>query len=149
MTSPTNDSNIASFRLEGYRVVQSEIGLDIDSETLQLQEPLQLHVRMDPKGSTLDREEHLLILRMNTRVYSDRGEIEVKVSLVARFEYKALQQDDLDEYIVYNAPAIIFPYVRAYISSLTGLSGISPIILPTLNMEKFGKKLLELLDEGK
>lgn len=149
MISPTNDSNIASFRLKGYRVVQSEIGLDIDSETLQLQEPLHLHIDIDPEGSTLDKEEHLLVLRMNTQVYSDKREVDIKVSLVAHFEYQSVQPGDLDKYIAYNAPAIIFPYVRAYISSLTGLSGVSPIILPTLNMEKFGKKLLELLDEGK
>ncbi len=149
MTSPTNDSNIASFRLEGYRVVQSEIGLDIDSETLQLQGPLRLHIDIDPEGSTLDKEEELLVLRMNTRVYSDKKEVDIKVSLVAHFKYESAQQDDLDKYIVYNAPAIIFPYVRAYISSLTGISGISPIILPTLNMEWFGEKLLELLNEEK
>ena len=82
---------------------------------------------------------------MNTRVYSDKEEVDIKVSMVAHFEYRSTQKDELDGYIAYNAPAIIFPYVRAYISSLTGLSGISPIILPTLNMEKFGKKLLDLL----
>lgn len=149
MTSPTNDSNIASFSLKGYRVVQSEIGLDIDSDPLQLQKPLHLHIDIDPEGSTLDKEKHLLILRMNTRVYSDKREVDIKVSLVAHFGYKSAQQDDLDKYIAYNAPAIIFPYVRAYISSLTGLSGVSPIILPTLKMEEFGKKLLELLSKEK
>ena len=149
MTSPTNNSDLASFRLKDYRVVHSEIDLDITSETLQLQEALQLHIDIDPEGSTLNAEQHLLLLRMNTRVYSDKREVDIKVSLVAHFEYQSVQQDGLDKYIACNAPAIIFPYVRAYISSLTGLSGVSPVILPTLNMEKFGKKLLELLNEGK
>lgn len=106
-------------------------------------------IDIDPKGSLLDTERHLLSLRMNVGVYSEKKEVDIKVSLVAHFEYKSTQEDELDAYIVYNAPAIIFPYVRAYISSLTGLSGISPIILPTLKMEKFGKKLLELLNEEK
>lgn len=149
MTSPTSNSNRASFRLKDYRVVRSEINLDIASESLLLQEPESLIIDIDPKGSLLDTERHLLSLRMNVGVYSDKKEVDIKVSLVAHFEYKSTQEDELDAYIVYNAPAIIFPYVRAYISSLTGLSGISPIILPTLKMEKFGKKLLELLNEEK
>lgn len=145
MTSPTNGSNHASFRLKDYCVLQAEIGLNIADDTLQLQAPEQLHIEIDPQGSVLDVERHLLILRMNTRVYSDKEEVDIKVSMVAHFEYRSTQKAELDGYIAYNAPAIIFPYVRAYISSLTGLSGISPIILPTLNMEKFGKKLLDLL----
>lgn len=149
MTSPTSNSNRASFRLKDYRVVRSEINLDIASESLLLQEPESLIIDIDPKGSLLDTERHLLSLRMNVGVYSEKKEVDIKVSLVAHFEYKSTQEDELDAYIVYNAPSIIFPYVRAYISSLTGLSGISPIILPTLKMEKFGKKLLELLNEEK
>ncbi|MFC2631069.1 MAG: protein-export chaperone SecB [Porphyromonas pasteri] len=149
MTSPTSNSNRASFRLKDYRVVRSEINLDIASKSLLLQEPESLIIDIDPKGSLLDTERHLLSLRMNVGVYSEKKEVDIKVSLVAHFEYKSTQEDELDAYIVYNAPAIIFPYVRAYISSLTGLSGISPIILPTLKMEKFGKKLLELLNEEK
>lgn len=38
---------------------------------------------------------------------------------------------ELDDFITFT-PQIIFPYIRAYISSLTGLSGINPIILPLL-----------------
>ena len=149
MTSPQKGSNRASFQLKDYCVVRAEIRLKIADDTLQLQAPEQLHIDIDPEGSTLNKEEHLLMLRMNTRVYSDEEEVDIKVSLVAHFKYESTQQDNLDKYIAYNAPAIIFPYVRAYISSLTGLSGISPIILPTLKMEKFGKKLLELLNEEK
>lgn len=149
MTSPTNNSNRASFRLKDYRVVRSEINLDIASESLLLQEPESLIIDIDPKGSLLDTERLLLSLRMNVGVYSEKKEVDIKVSLVAHFEYKSTQEDELDAYIACNAPAIIFPYVRAYISSLTGLSGISPIILPTLKMEKFGKKLLKLLNEEK
>lgn len=38
---------------------------------------------------------------------------------------------ELDDFVMVT-PQIIFPYIRAYISSLTGLSGINPIILPLL-----------------
>jgi preprotein translocase subunit secB len=148
MTSQSNDSNRASFRLEGYRIGRSEIGLKIAGETLRLEKPEELHIDIDPEGSALLKENKLLVLKMNTRVYSDSQEVDIKVSLVAHFSYKTSgDEGQLDKYIAYNAPAIIFPYVRAYISSLTGLSGIPPIVLPTLNMEQFGKDLLTLLNK--
>ena len=106
MTSPTSNSNRASFRLKDYRVVRSEINLDIASKSLLLQEPESLIIDIDPKGSLLDTERHLLSLRMNVGVYSEKKEVDIKVSLVAHFEYKSTQEDELDAYIVYNAPAI-------------------------------------------
>lgn len=42
------------------------------------------------------------------------------------------------ENVVYNykqisSPSIIYPYVRAFISSLTVQTGLSPVIVPTIN----------------
>ena len=36
-----------------------------------------------------------------------------------------------------NAPAIAYPYLRAYVSNLTLQSGVNPAMLPTLNFVKF------------
>lgn len=35
-----------------------------------------------------------------------------------------------------NAPAIAFPYLRAYISNFTLQSGVAPVILPSINFTK-------------
>ena len=32
-----------------------------------------------------------------------------------------------------NAPAILFPFIRAYVSTITINAGLNPIILPTIN----------------
>lgn len=42
-----------------------------------------------------------------------------------------------------NAPAIIFPYVRAYVSSLTVLSGIDAVNIPTMNLTSIAEDLKE------
>lgn len=39
-----------------------------------------------------------------------------------------------------NAPAIAFPYIRAYISNLTLQSGFQPIILPSINFVNLAKE---------
>jgi len=36
-----------------------------------------------------------------------------------------------------NAPAIGYPYLRAFVSNLTLQSGVAPAILPTINFIKF------------
>lgn len=38
-----------------------------------------------------------------------------------------------------NAPAIAFPYLRAYISNLTMQSGFEPLLLPSINFVEFDK----------
>lgn len=134
----------SGFRLKGYRVVHSEICLPIEEASLKLQELDHLRIEINPKGSHLLKEKKLLVLRMNCRVYSEPEEskgLEVKVDIVAHFEYEGMSEKEIGAYLSMNAPAIVFPYVRAYISSLTGLSGIAPLVLPTLNMREFGSML--------
>lgn len=83
---------------------------------------------------------------MNCGVSSEQKEVDIQVDVIAHFKYEQpKEQEELCTYITQNAPAIIFPYVRAYISTLTGLSGIPPIILPTLNLVDFGKELRRAL----
>lgn len=36
-----------------------------------------------------------------------------------------------------NAPAIAYPYLRAFVSNLTLQSGVDPAVLPTINFMKF------------
>lgn len=36
-----------------------------------------------------------------------------------------------------NAPAIAFPYLRAFVSNLTLQSGVTPAMLPSINFVKF------------
>lgn len=40
----------------------------------------------------------------------------------------------LKEFIQNNAPALMFPYIREQISSITSKSGIKPIVLPPINL---------------
>lgn len=53
----------------------------------------------------------------------------------------------LPHYFAVNAPAILFPYIRAYISLLTSLSGVGTVLLPTLNLSSLSKELLNNIKE--
>ncbi|PLX05015.1 MAG: protein export chaperone secb [Marinilabiliales bacterium] len=75
-------------------------------------------------------------------IVSDKDENHfINIESVALFTYKGDIQKIWD-YFLTNAPAILFPYLRAYISSLTALSGTDTIILPTMNLTGL-KQVLE------
>ena len=49
----------------------------------------------------------------------------------------------LSDFPKINAPAIAFPFLRAYISNLTLQSGYDPVILPSINFVQFAKEKQE------
>ena len=69
------------------------------------------------------------------KAYAGTQIIELKSEGYFEFE-KNITDDERKVFFNMSAPAILFPYIRAYISALTSLSGINPVILPTLNLSK-------------
>ena len=49
----------------------------------------------------------------------------------------------LSDFPKINAPAIAFPYLRAFISNLTLQSGFNPVVLPSINFVELAKKKSE------
>jgi preprotein translocase subunit SecB len=62
-------------------------------------------------------------------------EIECKIKMGASFEILGEGDKRLDpeKFSTINGPAIIFPYIREYLSSLSIKAGIPPIVLPPYN----------------
>lgn len=63
----------------------------------------------------------------------------------ALFHFELLDEKITDEFKLssfpkVNAPAIAFPYLRAFISNLTLQSGLEPVILPSINFVQLANK---------
>lgn len=61
------------------------------------------------------------------------------LSLESRFVglFSVIDGDEnmgIEEYIQNNSPALMFPYIREHISTITGKAGIKPILLPPVNL---------------
>ena len=67
-----------------------------------------------------------LELQMN----GEGNELEILVKCVAYFE---TTQDNIS-LIEKNTLAIMFPYVRSYVSNITAQPGMTPIVLPPINI---------------
>ena len=64
-----------------------------------------------------------------------KGEFKTDISISGYCEIDD-NHPQLDTILRVNAPAILFPYVRAQLSLLTAQPEMSPIVLPVVNFQK-------------
>lgn len=66
----------------------------------------------------------------------------VNIRCVADFEFQNINGiDDIPPYFYSNSIAILFPYVRAFVSTVTLQANISPMMLPTMNLSSLQEEL--------
>jgi len=69
----------------------------------------------------------------------------LKMVSVGIFDYDTKDEKTLLNFMSINGPAIIFPYIRSFVSSFTSLSGFDTITLPTLNLLGYKEDLINNL----
>ena len=89
-------------------------------------------------------------LELNVDVQEETGKFNLSVKAISIFEFDPAA--NLEEYksslFVVNAPAIAFPYVRAYIANLTAQSGLFTVTLPTFNLTSLADDLKKNISES-
>lgn len=66
----------------------------------------------------------------------------VNIQCVAEFEFKNIKGfDDIPPYFYSNSIAILFPYVRAFVSTVTLQANVPPMVLPTMNLSSLQEEL--------
>ncbi len=83
-------------------------------------------------------QENNFIVEFFAKLKNKKKTIEINVKYIAFFQTREKITEDFrnSNFIHINAPAIAFPYLRSFISTLTINAGIDPIILPTFNFSK-------------
>lgn len=123
-----------AFKFDNFIVVESHI----------IQNPIKqgkASITIEPVG-VLDPDGKTFKLLLDVNVTDENKSFEIKIKTLGVFEFKEKQMGNkLDNYFLVNAPAIIFPYIRSYISTLTSLSGIKTINLPLMNLTSLIDKL--------
>lgn len=94
-------------------------------------------------GGIVNKSINQFVLQIAVNVNDVDNAFSIVIVTESYFSYSA--DANIAEYIeglfINNAPAIVFPYIRAYISSLTALSGMPTLTLPTLNLVQLGADL--------
>ncbi len=103
-----------------------------------------LNIDFNPLGNVFTKDR---LFQLNLNISLDEGGDKKKPLVVVdstaefRFEDDVLSNGELSDYFLLNAPAIVFPYIRAYISTITIQSGLKPILLPTFNLSSLSEVL--------
>lgn len=76
------------------------------------------------------------------KIELDESSFNIALEMAFIFETDSIIDDNFKEssFLKINAPAIAFPYIRAYISNLTLQSGYDSVILPSINFVSLNEK---------
>lgn len=95
-----------------------------------------LDLSFSPSG-VYDKDAKSFILRfVFTATQGEDNRMIVRTVCTATFEFnEPLELDEIPDYFFPNSLAIVFPYVRAFVSSVTLQANmVTPILIPTLNL---------------
>lgn len=136
MSELQNSPAIVSFRFQNFVVKESHIVINEQGEN-------KISIDFSPKGYVFSSLSQFH-LEMNVEVKEESNNFNIQLNTLSFFEFDAASENFIqfrDDYFIRNAPAIVFPYIRAYISNLTTQSGLFTVQLPTLNLSNLADTL--------
>ncbi len=128
----------ALFRLDSYQFPKAVI------DFTEVEENNELDLKFYPQGH-YEKEKRVFQVQFAVHVCLNKSEKPaIEVICVANYVFK----DEIDfagipSFFYANSIAILFPYVRAFISTLSLQANFPPMILPTLNLSSLGEELKE------
>lgn len=87
-----------------------------------------------------ERNKMEITLKVNVFKGQEESPFNMEVELIGYFELDG--EDDITRYEA-NAIAIMYPYLRAIISTYTASANVSPVILPAINVNAMLKRKKE------
>lgn len=126
----------ADFSLEEIKF--PKIGIDFDSKVSN-----DINVSFDPKG-VFNSDNASFELRISFKAITEDKAPFVEMDTVAIFQFdETTTFEDIPDYFYGNSIAIVFPYIRAFISTISLQSNVSSIILPLMNLSSLQQVLID------
>lgn len=129
-----NNKEVA-FRLVNYKFTKATLNFDIPEDA-------EFVIDFKPSGK-LKEIEGTYDLSFDTIVKCEETDtIIVEVSCIAQFSFMdRIKFEEIPDFFYPNSLAILFPYIRAFVSTLSLQANSSPMILPTVNLMGLTEKL--------
>jgi len=125
----------AAFKLDGYHFTKASLDFNIPNDA-------ELNISFNPKGVFYVKEARYDLVFDVTVDCSETGTEVVKVSCEASFSFgNKVSIEDIPDYFYPNSLAIVFPYVRAFVSTISLQANVQPVVLPTVNLMGLTEKL--------
>ena len=84
------------------------------------------------------------VVKFEIKLTSEQG-VAISLEYAGLFETTNDITDEFQEgsFVTVNAPAITYPYLRSFVTTLTVNAGLEPVILPTINFQALVKNAAE------
>jgi len=122
-----NQIRIAAFKTEYINLVQKESAEN------------NFELALEPGFS----EENLKLFRIKFRaaISSEAGyELTVEYSAFFETEEEIIESFKTSNFVSINAPAIAYPFLRSFISTITLNAGYESVLIPTINFQALAQK---------
>lgn len=127
------------FKFENYHFEEAQLNFACIHSNKNL-----INIDFIPSG-IYKKEEETYQLTLKVDVFSEyngKKELFLSVTAIANFKFNAkIDFNTIPEYFYPNSIAIIYPYIRSFVSTLTLQANIKPLILPTFNLSSLQDKL--------
>lgn len=119
--------NKAAFALVGYQFTKVALNLS------ELRPDANFDISIKPKGHYVHTSGSYYLCFLFTARVEKKKVVTVECNAEFRFN-QPVAPSDIPDYFYSNSIAILFPYVRAFVSTVTLQANIRPIVIPTLNL---------------
>lgn len=99
------------------------------------------HININLEDQRLDNKIFITVTLNFTAGKSNEEEIKALIKYLGIFEFENSSELPLDEFAKVNGPAIIFPFMREHLATISMKAGIAPILLPPINFVKFTNEI--------
>ena len=128
--------NKAAFSIAHYRF--TKVAIDVSNFNDD-----ELELDFSPQG-IFNSEDSTFELTFNFKAFAkgDQDNPFVNIQCVGLFKFENLASyDDIPSYFYRNSIAILFPFVRSFVSIVTIQANVPPIMLPTMNLSSLEEPL--------
>lgn len=118
----------AAFKLDSYHFTKASLDFNIPNKA-------ELNITFKPKGIFYTKDFRYQ-LEFDVIVKCKETDTNViTVSCLSSFTFNGpISIDEIPDYFYPNSIAIIFPYIRAFVSTISLQANIQPVLLPTINL---------------
>ncbi len=118
----------AAFNLDSYCFTKASLNFNIPQNA-------QLSISFNPQGVFYSKDAHYKLIFDVKVECKEVNSLVVMVSCESNFSFGGdISFKDIPDYFYPNSLAIIFPYVRAFVSTMSLQANRNPILLPTINL---------------
>lgn len=125
----------AAFKLDTYKFKKASIDFNIPNNA-------ELNISFNPKGVFYQKENRYELSFDTIITCKETGTPVINISCVAYFSFRGtVSLNEIPDFFYPNSIAILFPYIRAFVSTISLQANTRPILLPTINLIGLTDKL--------